>query len=122
MNAGLVFGWTDDKQRPRYYNVVLSGTELRLERIGFEPPPARTWEHLTEPKPCRIESGKPIKLVLRVDVDRMIVSANDERVIDYPRSTGVAGRVGLRPWRSQAECTELVVSHDAGIESQRVDI
>ncbi len=110
MNAGLVFGWNDEKQRPRYYNVVLSGTELRLERIGFQSPPAPTWEHLTEPKPFRIEPGKPVELTLHVDAERIYVNADGEMVIDYPRPPGVSGRVGLRPWRSQAECTEFLIS------------
>lgn len=110
MNSGLVFGWNNEKQRPRYYNVVLSGGDLRLERIGFQPPPARTWEHLTEPKPFHIEAGRSVELMLQVDTEKISVDVNGANVIAFPRPPGVTGRVGLRPWRSQLECTEFLVS------------
>lgn len=111
MNAGLVFGWNDEKQRPRYYNVVMSGVDIRLERIGFESPPAKHWQHLTDPRPFRIEHGATVQIDLSVQEDKITIVANGERVVECPKPTGVVGRVGLRPWRSQLECTRFVVSN-----------
>jgi hypothetical protein len=35
MNAGIVFGWKQERAVPRYYNVLLTGSALLIERIGF---------------------------------------------------------------------------------------
>jgi hypothetical protein len=111
MNAGLIFGWKDEKQTPRYYNVLLTGSDIMLERNGFDTPEdRRRHKHLTKGVPLPIIPNQSVELVLDVDQNGIRVTANGEQVITHERPTGVVGRVGLRPWRSQMECTKFVIS------------
>ena len=112
MNAGVVFGWNDEKQSPTYFNVLLTGSEILLEQNGFEPESGKQYRHLTQPVPLEIESGEPVDLELTVD-DRLIqVMVNGKLAIRFESPTGVIGRVGLRPWRSKLDCLRFLVSTD----------
>jgi hypothetical protein len=110
MNAGLLFGWNFDKAKPRYYNVMLTGDEILLERNGFDVPGNKQrYEHLTKAVPFKVEPGKLVRL--QVDVTEAIVkiTANGKQVIEVERPDGAFGRVGLRAWRSQMECKSFGV-------------
>jgi hypothetical protein len=110
MNAGVIFGWNDEKRSLRYYNVLLTGSAILLEQNGFESTTGKSYRHLTQEVPLRIESGQPVDLELTVD-DRLIqVTANGTPAFSLARPTGVVGRVGLRPWRSKLDCLKFVVS------------
>lgn len=111
MNAGIVLGWKVEGQTNRYYNILLTGTELLIERVGFRGgSEGRDYEHVTEPIALSIDSGKSYLFEVRVSADRVDVSVNDRHVQSLERPTGVTGRVGLRPWRSQVDCTEFIVT------------
>lgn len=112
MNAGVIFGWNDEKQSPRYYNVLLTGSDIVLEQNGFESAPRKSCRHLTQKMPLRIESGQPVDIELTVDDKLIRVTANGTLAISVARPTGVVGRVGLRPWRSKLDCLRFVVSSD----------
>ncbi len=105
MNAGIIFGWKIEKEASRYYNVLLTGSELLVERIGFKGgSESGDYEHITEPVPLMIENGKPY--TFQIDVkDKIDIAVNGRTILSLERPTGALGRVGLRPWRSQMECT-----------------
>lgn len=112
MNAGVVFGWNDEKQSPRYYNVLLTGSEILLEQNGFEPEAGKQYRHVTQPAPLRVETGVPVDIELAVRDRLIIVEANGTPVIKFENPTGVVGRVGLRPWRSKIDCLKFIVSSE----------
>jgi hypothetical protein len=115
MNAGIIFGWKAEKGANRYYNILLTGSELSVERVGFKGgSEGQDYVHLIEPIPYEIESGKPTIFEVRVGIDQIEIDVNDKRVRSLERPTGVVGRVGLRPWRSQMDCTTFNVTSRAG--------
>jgi len=109
MNAGIIFGWNSDKANPRYYNLMLTGEELLLERIGFKGGDVfRDYEHITKGVLLPIEEGIHYKFIIKIG--KTIEAFLDNRkLLSMKRPTGVVGRVGLRPWRSQLECMKFTV-------------
>ncbi|MGO9620513.1 MAG: toll/interleukin-1 receptor domain-containing protein [Desulfobaccales bacterium] len=110
MNAGIVFGWKEEKQAPRYYNILLTGSEILVERVGFHGEEAyRGYEHITDKTPMKIESGLPVEFTVSVQAERIDIFANGSLIQSLKRPSGVVGRVGIRPWRSKMDCTKFVV-------------
>lgn len=109
MNAGIIFGWNQEKQNPRYFNIMITGSEILLERIGFQGEAAhRDYEHITEEILLRVENAVALKF--RILIGKGIdIFVNNRLVLSTKRPTGVVGRVGLRPWRSKMDCTEFTV-------------
>ncbi len=109
MNAGILFGWKAEKESHRYYNILLTGSELSVERVGFKGgSEGRDFEHITEPVSLPIESGKSYAFEVKLDANRIEINVNGKCVQSLDRPTGVVGRVGLRPWRSKMDCTMFV--------------
>jgi cellulose biosynthesis protein BcsQ len=110
MNAGIVFGWRQESGPPRYFNLLLSGRSIRLERIGFRGGNAyRDFEHLSGEAPLPIELGQALDFHIRVDEAVLTVDIDDRRVLALPILSAARGKVGLRPWRSAMRCTKFVV-------------
>lgn len=109
MNAGIVFGWKSEKENPRYYHLMLTGDDLLIERIGFQGGDVfRDYEHFTNKVPFKIQ--EETEYLLKVDISKTInVFINDQQILSVDRPTGVVGRVGLRPWRSQMNCMQFNV-------------
>jgi hypothetical protein len=110
MNSGLIFGWKDEKQRPRYYNVLLSGKDILLERNGFAEVDQRGHRHLTEAVSFRVQPGQSVSLDVNVAGTRVRVYSDGELLIEHELPAEVTGRVGLRPWRSKMDCLKFEVS------------
>jgi hypothetical protein len=114
MNAGIVLGWNTRKELvvPYYYNILLTGSDLLMELNGPHASDGRRWQHLTKPVPLPITAEVPLKFRIRVSGQRLSVDVDGKKLIDEPNLAGMTGRVGLRPWRSQLECTKFVVAED----------
>lgn len=109
MNSGLIFGFKTEKDVNRYYNILLTGSEILVERVGFNGGlEGRDYEHVTEPVLLPIDSGQSYMFTVRVNVDTIDIEVNDRSIQSLKRPRGVVGRVGLRPWRSQMDCTQFV--------------
>jgi hypothetical protein len=116
MNAGIIFGWKYEKNEPRYYNILLTGSGVLIERVGFKGDKAhRDFEHKTKLTFLPIQPGKPTDFKVCADVRRIEVFANGQRVLSMGRPPGVVGRVGLRPWRSKMDCTKFMVVEQAEV-------
>jgi hypothetical protein len=110
MNAGIVFGWKIESDVNRYYNVLLSGSDLWIERVGFNGGvETRDVERITDPIPFRPESAQPNVFEVRAGAKRIEIHIDGRRAQTMDRPTGIVGRVGLRPWRSQMDCTRFAV-------------
>ncbi len=107
MNAGIVFAFNQEKRGISYYNVLLTGTEVLLERNSFVG--RLTFEHLTPPVPFRIEPATAYKFRLGINEDSVVLQIDGKEMLRLQRHIGVVGKVGLRPWRSLLECTNFVV-------------
>jgi hypothetical protein len=119
MNSGIVFGWKQEGQSPRYYNIKLSGDDLQLERVGFGRDKAyRDFEHITQRIPLKIQARHKVEFAVQVDLQQVKIFANGTLVESIDRPTGVVGRVGLRPWRSKMDCTQFVVSEERSAVEQ----
>ena len=114
MNAGIVLGWQSEKAHPRYLNVLLTGAGVLIERVGFKGQGGyHDFEHLTALNDLEIGAGEPIELMVTVDAARIEVMNGKRKLVSCERPSGVVGRVGLRPWRSQIDCTGFVVFEQA---------
>jgi hypothetical protein len=113
MNAGVLFGFRYEKEVPRYYNVLLTGSHLLVERNGLDAIDGRSqFEHITKRVPFQIENGKSYNIKVQVGANDIKVFTNDTLSLSLDRPRGIVGRVGLRPWRSKMDCTRFIVSHD----------
>lgn len=111
MNAGIILGWNSDKANPRYYNILLTGKRLLIEQIGFNGGEAyRDFQHISEEVSFPIDEDIVYDLTLSVSDSLIDIFVEGQRLLSLMRSTGMVGRVGLRPWRSQMECTSFIVS------------
>lgn len=110
MNAGVIFGWKEETGHRRYYNILLTGREVLIERVGFRGgAEGKDYEHITSPVKLEITKRRPIEFLIGIKSDKIEIWAADERLMAIERPTGVVGRVGLRPWRSRLDCIEFTV-------------
>jgi hypothetical protein len=110
VNAGIIFGWNSDKANPRYYNILLTGKEVLVEKIGFGGGPAgQDYNHVTAPYPFVMQVGKSYSFKVVIDEKSITVYVDGLQLLCMDRPLGVVGRVGLRPWRSQMDCTQFTV-------------
>lgn len=110
MNAGILFGWRQDRMEPRYFNVLLTGSTIQIEKCGFDGGmDTRDHQNVTSPVPLEILPGKPVRLRVEIDESTVKVSADSNLLIVVARPEGVIGRVGIRPWRSNVSVRAFVV-------------
>jgi hypothetical protein len=109
MNAAIVLGWTDEKDQPRYYDILLTGSEILLERNGFHTPSGRPWEHLTDPQPFVVEPNRRYRFAIDVWPSELVVKVDGSELLLATSVPPRPGRVGLRPWRSTLSCTKFTV-------------
>ena len=110
MNSGILFGWKEVRGVHRYYNLKLDGQSIQLERVGFNGGTEfADFEHLTSAVPLAIDSNVKSEFEISVHLDELAVAVDGQEQLKLDRPTGVVGRVGLRPWRSQLDCTQFVV-------------
>lgn len=110
MNSGIILGWKEERGTNRYYNILMSGSEVLIERVGFKGGTETTdYEHVTDPIRFHIESGKVYNFKIIVGMDKLLVTIDEDLVFSLERPTGMVGRVGLRPWRSKLDCLEFIV-------------
>jgi hypothetical protein len=110
MNAGILFGWQYDREEPRYFNILLTGASVQLERCGFGGGrDTRDVQKLTDQIPLAISAGEPIRIIVEIDDSSLKVTANERAIFTMNRPEGVIGRVGIRPWRSNVEVSSFVV-------------
>ncbi len=113
MNAGIIFGWLSEAKANRYYNVLITGSELLVERIGFHGgSEGQDYEHCTRPVSLPIQRALSYRFRITVNAKAVEIAVGGKIIQTLPRPTGVKGRVGLRPWRSQLDCTDFVVHED----------
>jgi hypothetical protein len=113
-NAGIVLGWSIPHQARQYYNLMLTGDDMLLEKIGFRGGGEfEDYQHVD--KGCRF----PIKLNevydLNIDVygSTVDVHCNGEQLYTVKTEEPIpVGRIGLRPWRSILRCEQFDVSTD----------
>ena len=117
MNAGLVLGWNSDKPNPRYLHIMMTGDCFVVEKVGYNGGEAyQDFEHITRPIPFIVDSGAEYLVTVRIGTERVEVIVNDQPILSFPRPTGLVGRVGLRPWRSQMSCRQFIISEESGAE------
>lgn len=106
INAGFILGWNSEYQAPRYYNILITGTVILLERVGF---PERGAEHLTEGVPFELKEDKFYQFDISVHGQSIKILIGGEHFTNFELPNRIHGRVGIRPWRSQIDCKEFVI-------------
>lgn len=120
MNAGIIFGWKSEGGVHRYYNVLITGAEILVERVGFNGgSDGQDFQHITDSQALRIVPEHPYRFEVNIGASEITIEVDEKRLISLKRPTGVVGRVGLRPWRSKLDCTKFVVSARPSQRSKR---
>jgi hypothetical protein len=110
VNAGIVLAWNADGPNPRYCNLLFTGERVLLERIGFKGGSVgRDYQHVDEGVQFKLEEGREYNFQLIVQPDRLRLSVDSDLLYEAATVQGAAGRVGLRPWRSQLRCSKFTV-------------
>lgn len=111
MNAGVIWGIKSETGGGyRYYNLLITGHEILIERIGFEGgTEGKDFQHITKSVPFMVNHGKSYNFEIYIDNDYVRVKIDDQPKLRMTRPKGIIGRVGLRPWRSRMDCTKFVV-------------
>lgn len=111
MNAGLILGWDTASGVQSYYNILLTGDALLLERITSPlPATASGFQHLSVPVPFTVEPNTSHEFTVSVGLAEISLFADGRELLRAPKPDGIYGRVGLRPWRSNVECTRFEVA------------
>lgn len=108
-NAGIVLGWNDTAEGKRYFNLLITGEKMLLEKVGFSTGDDYDFEHVCPAVDFPIRDGAIVDIRIDATDDRLTVSNGKTSILDIQRPLGINGRVGLRPWRSQVNCRDFVV-------------
>ncbi len=108
-NAGIVLGWNDTSEGKRYFNLLITGEKLLIEKIGFGTGDDYDFEHICPAVDFPIRTGAIVDIRIDATDDRLTISNGKTSILDIQRPLGINGRVGLRPWRSQVNCKDFVV-------------
>jgi len=104
-NAGFIFGWRSDKANPQYYNILITGYEIQLEKIGFSGGDAFSdYDHIATGGEFNVVENQFYDFVISFKHDKIEVILNDVNICSFKTPEALTGRVGLRPWRSQIDC------------------
>jgi hypothetical protein len=109
-NAGIVLRWQEYGRGHRYYN-LLNGRRLLLEAVGFSGRgDYRDFKHFDDGVAFKIDEDR--KHEFGVSVTDVAIDAFIDNKIVYSVSApkDLVGRVGLRPWRAQVQCSKFIVS------------
>ena len=111
INAGIVFGWNSESHNPKYYNILLGGTSILLERIGFKGGDAfRDYEHISKEIPFILEEKRIYQFTVKFASHAIDLFSDNQLIWSFAKPGDIGGRVGLRPWRSQVHCSSFVAS------------
>lgn len=110
VNTGLMFGWNTDARHPRYYNILLSGKDLLLERVGYvsETHPNKA-EHLTAPIPFPLANGQTYTFRAVICKAKIQLYIDSKLVLETIGLEYFEGRVGIRAWRCQVTCKRFAI-------------
>ncbi len=106
-NGGFIYGWKPEKTNPQYYNLLLTGNRVEFERIGFNN--GRDVEHLDAGVNLLIVEDKYYNFLIIYENDKITFSVDDKLIHSFDVSGNINGRIGIRPWRSQVDCTRFQI-------------
>jgi hypothetical protein len=112
-NAGIVLGWQENSRGHQYYNVLLTGSRLLLEAIGFEgSDDYGDSKHLNEGVKLELSDDRTYDFGL--SVTQAAIDVFVDNILRYSVSVprDLHGRVGLRPWKSKVLCSKFMVSEN----------
>ena len=113
VNAGIIFGWRQQKNTKRYLNFMFTGTKLVLEVIGDNGGPETSdYKHIGEEVPFRLVSGRYYMLELSVKNNDLAARIDGEEMFNTTIPTKVDGWVGIRPWRSRIEIDQFEIEEE----------
>lgn len=112
MNAGIVLGWREDASGASYWNLLITGSDVLLERVGVGHGTAA--EHVTAPVPLSIISGRSYRFELSYLHPKLVVRVDGREILTHHIDHQIVGRIGLRPWRSELRCTAFTVETSVG--------
>jgi TIR domain len=114
VNAGIVLGWNASEEKPRYLHLMFSGRRLLLEQIGQSGGDEYyDFRHIDEGVPFLLQTGQSYEISLGATEEVIAVSIDGREVYSVrPPKDALAGKVGLRPWRSVLKCDRFEVRCD----------
>lgn len=112
-NAGFLFGWKSEKANPQYHNILITGKQILLERIGIHGGDAyRDYEHVEAGTKFIVTEDQFYEFFITFTDKKISVLLNEKILCHFKTQGSVFGRVGLRPWRSQIECDIFEITRE----------
>ncbi|MBN1363296.1 MAG: TIR domain-containing protein [Syntrophaceae bacterium] len=110
-NGGFICGWKSEKSNPQYYNLLLTGTRVEFERIGFNGGTAlEDVEQLNSGDNLIITEDKYYNYLIVYENNKISFLVDGKLIHSFDVPSAIIGRVGIRPWRSQVDCTAFQVT------------
>jgi len=106
MNAGIILGWGEESNQPRYLHLLFTGKKLVLEKTGEN---LRS-RHLDMGVDFELKTEREYDILLSYHDHSINVSIDGKGLYSVYIEKPVYGNVGLRPWRSAMNCSHFKVS------------
>lgn len=113
-NAGIILGWQNIEGRNQYYHLLLDGETMCLEQVGaMNGDHYSDFRHLHAGVPFIIEEDIQYEFWLCITSDQLVVYVDNKLLCQFPKPSGMVGRVGIRPWRATVTCSYFKIEEVA---------
>lgn len=115
INSGIIFGWETAKSSPTYYNILLTGKKLILERVGFKAlefagQALKPYEHLDDGTSFNLPENKFVSFDIHFSKSKIVFNADGEKLCEFTLPKFYIGRVGIRAWRCQLTIKKFIIT------------
>ena len=109
-NAGIIIGWRKKNETNEYYNLLFTGQSMVLEQVGSRGgDDYRDFEHLSKGVDFKIQENTEYNFLIKISGNLIDVFVDEEFKYTIKMPLDIEGKIGIRPWRSQIECSYFEV-------------
>ncbi len=115
INTGFIFGWETEQSTPTYYNLLITGHKLILERVGmkaleFAGQALKPFEHIDDGTSFNLIENEYMQFRIVFNLNKITFYSNNKLIYDFQTPKFITGRVGIRAWRCQLNISEFIIS------------
>lgn len=115
INTGILFGWETKQSSQTYYNFLLTGKKLILERVGmkaleFAGQALKPFEHIDEGTSFELIENDLMKFKIVFGPNKISFYSDNSLIYKFPTPKFIIGRVGIRAWRCQLNISKFNIN------------